>query len=245
MKTVQDDGAAGEAILRRQSLADQVADALLSMIVDGRLLVGDPLPPTADLADRFAVSRTVVREALADLAGRGIIERSQGREAVVSSPGPTQLQELLSFRLRREGVGPTALTEFRQAVELLSVAKAAERVRAGSVEVAEEVGDALAAMVDAKGEVAFHDADIAFHRTVAEASGNVLVQLVLDAVVGVMRELRPQYFRGHAKRGRSLAVIVSEHRRIAEAIQAGDASAAQTAMTEHLAASARDLDAAR
>jgi DNA-binding FadR family transcriptional regulator len=237
-------GLLGDAILRRPSLADQVSDALLAMIVDGRVAVGEPLPPTGELADRYSVSRTVVREALADLAGRGIIERSQGREAVVSQPGPEQLQELLSFRLRRDSVEPAALIEFRQALELLSATKAATRVKAKDAAAAATVRTAFDQLAQAQGDVAFHEADIAFHRAVAHASGNALVELVLDAIVGLMRELRPKYFRGHAKRGRSLTVIVEEHRRITEAIEAGDSAGAAAAMTTHLAASARDLDAA-
>lgn len=226
--------------LRRDSLADQVADALVSMVVDGQLHVGEPLPPTAELAEQFGVSRTVIREALADLAGRGIIERSQGREAVVSSPGPEQLQQILSLRLRRDQIHPRSLSEFRQALEVLSARRAALFPDAAA---RAALASAFDALETAEGEVAFHEADIAFHRAVAEASRNVLVVLVLDALVGLIRELRPKYFRGHVKQGRELSTIVAEHRRILDAILASDPDEAGAAMLAHLAASARDLDA--
>ena len=75
--------------LSRRSLADQVADALIDLILKEGLQEGDSLPSTAELSERFGVSRTVVREALAALAGRGILSRSQGREWWWPHPVPT------------------------------------------------------------------------------------------------------------------------------------------------------------
>ncbi len=53
----------------RRSLADQVAEGILALILDGPLAEGAPLPTTAELAARFDVSAVVVREAMAALAG--------------------------------------------------------------------------------------------------------------------------------------------------------------------------------
>jgi GntR family transcriptional repressor for pyruvate dehydrogenase complex len=228
-------------IVRRQSLASQVADAVLEMIHTQALRPGDGLPSTGDLAERFMVSRTVVREALADLAGRGLIERSQGRESVVSMPGPEQLQDLLRFQIRRENIGAGSLIEIRQSIEVLSARLAAERHEA---EDAAALKAGIERMVNAKGDQEFHEADIAFHRLVAVASKNPLIVLVLDAFVELMREQQPRYFRGHQRRGRSLKVVTDEHRKICDAVIARKAADAVKAMSEHLAASQRDLEAA-
>ena len=228
-------------IVKRQSLADQVADAVLSMILEQGLAAGDALPSTGVLAERFAVSRTVVREALADLAGRGIIERSQGRESVVSTPGHEQLQELLGFRIQRDRVEPEALIEFRQSIEVLSARLASER---RDDEALAQLQDSLNRMASAKNDAEFHEADIAFHRALAQASGNPLIALVLDALAGLMRDLRKRYFRGHKKRGRTPEMIVAEHQAIFDAVKRGSASQAENSMTRHLNASSADLEAA-
>jgi DNA-binding transcriptional regulator YhcF (GntR family) len=97
--------------LSRRSLADQVADALAQYILEEGLQEGDSLPSTAELAERFDVSRTVVREALADLAGRGVLTRSQGRESIVATPGSSELTSLLQFRLRRSDMATDDIFE--------------------------------------------------------------------------------------------------------------------------------------
>lgn len=230
-----------DAILRRPSLAAQVADAVLAIIQDQGLRPGDTLPSTGELADRFNVSRTVVREALADLDGRGIIERSQGRESIVSTPGPEQLQELLSFQIRRHSIGAGSLIEFRQSIELLSAQLAATRRSEDNLEA---LRNAYAAMEAATSDDAFHEADIGFHRAVATASENELIVLVLDAFAGLMRDLRPRYFKGHKRRGRTLDAVRTEHKKILDAIAKGSAAEAAKAMSAHLEASQRDLEAA-
>src|SRR5437868_2700937 len=80
------------------TLASRVADSLVAFILEEGLKEGNPLPATADLAERYGVSRTVVREAIADLAGRGILVRSQGKESIVAMPGHPQLHGLFQFR---------------------------------------------------------------------------------------------------------------------------------------------------
>ena len=227
--------------LRRQSLADQVAHAVLSMILDDGLGAGDTLPSTAVLAERFDVSRTVVREALADLAGRGIIERSQGRESVVATPGSQQLRELFDFRIRRDAIEPSSLSELRQSVELLSARLAATRA---SDEEIDELAQILERMAASKNRDEFHETDIAFHRALARASGNPLVSLVLDAVVQLMRDFRQRWFKGHQVRGRTREVIIDEHRKIFTAVKRRNPAKAAAAMATHLQASPADLDGA-
>lgn len=228
-------------ILRRQSLADQVADAILSMILDEDLRAGDSLPSTGELAERFSVSRTVIREALADLAGRGIIERSQGRESVVSTPGHEQLQELLRFRLRRDNVDPGALMELRQSVEVQAARLAAERRTDEQLDALRQAWEQLAA---AKTEADFHEADITFHRALAVASGNPLMVLVLDSMVDLMRGARRRSFRGRKKRDIGLDGVVADHEAVLTAVAGSDPNAAAEAMARHLGNTAKDLQAA-
>src|SRR4051812_40637361 len=90
--------------LSRRSLAEQVTDSLIDYILEQGLSEGDSLPSSAELSERYGVSRTVIREALAALGGRGVLTRSQGRESVVAMPGASDLVNLLAFRIHREDV---------------------------------------------------------------------------------------------------------------------------------------------
>ena len=91
------------AIVKRESLADQVAEAIMALVVEQKLRPGDALPSSAQLAEQFGVSRTVVREATADLAGRGFVQRAQGREAVLSMPGQSRVAGDLGFPAQPQG----------------------------------------------------------------------------------------------------------------------------------------------
>lgn len=229
-----------QAVLKRQSLADQVASAILTMIVDRELAPGTSLPSTGELADQFNVSRTVIREALADLAGRGVIERSQGRESVVSVPGTQQLQELLSFRVRGDSIDAEAIIEFRQSVEVQAAKLAAVRRVDDDLDT---LRDAFRRLSTAKTEADFHDADIDFHRAVASASGNPLILLVHESLVELLRNVRKRSYRGRKKLGTGLEGVIGDHRRVLESIEAGDPDAAATAMAGHLGQTVKDLNA--
>src|SRR4051794_36100684 len=218
--------------LSRRSLADQVADALAQYILEEGLQEGDSLPSTAELAERFDVSRTVVREALADLAGRGVLTRSQGRESIVATPGSNELTSLLQFRLRRSDMATDDIFECRSALELTTARGAA--LRATEQDVA-DLWQLLEALDAAKAGKNFHQADIALHRGIAVASGNSLVVLILDALVDLLREVRVTATRNRKARGGSMDTVVAQHRRIVQAIADGDPDRATAAMADHLA----------
>lgn len=224
--------------LTRRSLAEQVADALVDLIMTDGLVEGDALPSTAELSERFGVSRTVVREALAALAGRGVLTRSQGRESVVATPGPDDLMRLLQFRVHRDDVSLHDIVDVRVALEVMAARKAAENATSQDLEAIVEQLDELAG---ARTDAAYHQADIALHRAIAVASGNSLTVLVLDALTDFLRKLRVTATKARKARGESLEPVIEQHREIVQAIQAGDGQAAADAMLRHLGTAAREL----
>ncbi|HJC69227.1 MAG TPA: GntR family transcriptional regulator, partial [Candidatus Brachybacterium intestinipullorum] len=83
--------------LSRETLVGRARQAVLDLIDDEGLDAGDPLPSAGALAERFAVSKAVVREALSALDALGIVEISNGRAARVR---PTD-SSLVRFSLSR------------------------------------------------------------------------------------------------------------------------------------------------
>ena len=225
--------------LSRRSLADQVTDALTDLIVAERLQDGDSLPSTAELSERFGVSRTVVREAIAALAARGVLSRSQGRECVVATPGTDELSKLLRFRIRRDEVDLRDILDTRLALETMAARLAAHRAGDKDKKVLAERLEELAA---ARTEQAFHEADVLLHRSIAEASGNRLVVLLLDALVDFLGAVRRQASRNRKSRSEGLEPVVEQHRRIVRAVTAGKAAAAEAAMREHIERARFELD---
>ncbi len=232
------DGA--DAAIKRESLSKLVADAVLTMIVERPYRPGEALPSTGELSGRFKVSRTVVREALADLAGRGLIDRGQGRESVVALPGAGQLSQLFELHMFGKDLDADSLTEFRMAIEMMAARLAAGRHEATDLELMQAALDDMAGASD---QDSFHEADIRFHHAVAAASGNSLFRLVFDSLVDLLRQRRAAWFMGRRRRGRDFAAVTDEHRRVFDAIVAGNEEEAARAMGAHLTASLEDLGA--
>lgn len=218
------------AELRRQSLPEQLALALMTLIVDRKLKPGDNLPPANEIAEEFDVSRTVVREALADLMGRGVIARTWSREPTIAMPGSDQLQELLRLRVAHEHIDIAGLIELRLPLEVQSARLAAER---HSEEQLSAIAAALEEMATETQAGRLRDADARFHSQVAVASGNPLIFLVLDSVKGVLNDFRLDAFARWRDEG-AFPALVEEHRRVYDRIAARDPEGAATAMSTHL-----------
>ncbi len=226
-------------VLSRRSLADQMASALSEFILTEGLKRGDPLPSTADLAQQFGVSRTVVREALAELAGRGVLTRSQGKETVVAEPGSEELANLFQFGLRTGGVTADDVFECRSALELTTARGAALRATEEDLAELQRLVDHLAT---AKTDEEYHQTDIDLHRQIATASGNRLLVMILDSLVDVLHEVRVRATSNRLSRGEGLEPMIDEHRRIVEAIAARDPERAVELMAEHLGHTRREHD---
>jgi GntR family transcriptional repressor for pyruvate dehydrogenase complex len=208
----------------------QLEDAILA----GHLAAGDRLPPERELAQRFEVSRTSVREALRVLEALGIVRVRRGADngATLLEEPSNALTHLLRFYLALGHVSMASLLEFRTAHESWMAASAARR--RSDAELA-EAAEALERMEseDLTGRE-FLEVDLAFHTALARASGNELSTLVLEgcrsAILRTMVEVTEAAGDWEAMRER----LRREHRGIYEAIEAGDAVLASQRVEEHL-----------
>jgi len=225
-----------------RTLTERVAENLVAFILEEGLQHGQMLPSSADLAERYGVSRTVVREAIADLAGRGIVRRGQGRETLVVSPGQEQLGGLLIYRTLRDGVSSEEVQEARRAIESITSGLAAAR---RTPEQLEKLEKALEAMRTAANDTEFHDADVSFHNILAQASQNRLILLIFEGIEALVREVRLRATIGRRMRGESFDSVIAAHAAICEAVERRDPRQAETAMLVHLRQTEEGLAALR
>lgn len=222
------------------TLAARVVAGLKDKILAGELPAGHKLPSETELIEEFAVSRTVVREAVTRLRAEGLVETFQGRGSfVLTVPEPTSFTvESATIRTHRDVLD---MIDFRLGIETEAAALAAARVddaaRTG-------IRAALEAFVAAAPQDAV-EADFAFHRAITAASGNRFYADLLDSL-GPMMIMLPRTRlgdpysltdAGHVDRVRR------EHDNIAAAVLAGDPDVARAAMRVHLGNSRRRLDA--
>ncbi|HZD92491.1 MAG TPA: GntR family transcriptional regulator [Pseudolabrys sp.] len=195
---------------RAESLRQQLADD----IVRGDLAPGAPLDET-ELARRFNVSRTPVREAIRLLAAAGLVEVRPHRAAVVARPSHAAL---------------IGMFEVMAELESLCAGYAAERMRAPERRAMEEEHEKLRVLVQDGDPQRYHQANEAFHATIYTGAHNdYLAELTLMTRARV-RPFRRAQFR---IRGR-LANSHVEHDRVVQAILRGERVMAAQTMYAHI-----------
>jgi GntR family transcriptional regulator, transcriptional repressor for pyruvate dehydrogenase complex len=211
-------------------LTDAVYDQLLALIQHGQLSAGDRLPSEHALAERFAVSRPVLRQALARLRAEGRVQARQGSgHFVAEAPvvktidyGPIRgipdVRSFLEFRCILEGESAALAAQCRDAKLRTAITARRKALEAAAL----------------RGQPGI-DEDIAFHAAIAQASENRYLIMTIAALVAqtqiairLVRELSPQPLMHRWQDVRA------EHQRIEEAITARDHEAARAAMTQHL-----------
>lgn len=211
-------------------LSDQVYEAILTDIVHGRYPEGAKLPTETTLAQEFDVSRPVVREALARLRDDGLIQPRQGAGSfVLKRPGSA----LLKFAPIGSIADIQRVFEFRIAVEPMAARLAATRRDASMLDNIQEALDGLdEAISEGNVNVA---SDFAFHKAVANASGNSYFATTLFSLEQSVRTAmllnRQLSLLNPVER---LSLVQSEHKLVFRAIQDRDENAAFDAMYTHI-----------
>src|SRR4051794_37447690 len=120
---------------RRVRALDDVFLQIREAIVGGQVAEGQRLPNERDLAERFAVGRPTVREALRSLEALGIVEIRAGRAggAFAARPSEATLGSALATLVSLRGASAQELAEFRLGFEAEAAWWAARRADAGDV----------------------------------------------------------------------------------------------------------------
>lgn len=214
----------------RETLTQLVSDKLLVLMREEGLGEGDSIPPTADLVDRFGVSRTVVREALAELTGRGVIRRQQGREGIVSIPGSENLGSLFQIRMSHDGINLIQVHEVRIALEVGAARLAAMHAQRRDIA---HLSDLLHAMHSATSEREMLQADVDFHHAIADIA-NPLFGLILDGLGPLLMESRIAVWSGYTTHGGKLEIALKRHTVLRDCIADQDGEASAAAMLDDL-----------
>ena len=217
---------------------ETVVSGMEERIMSGVYAPGELLPCEAALQLEWGVSRSVVREAMKMLASRGFVSIQQGRGTFVSASSETPLREQLAITLQRGAKGQSSwgdLLEVRHVLEVAVAQRAAQRAEKADVIAMREAIDDMRAHPDLP--QGYVDADLRFHRALAEATGNPLWIALLNSLNDLLRQYREEGFRGKASALRA----ADQHEKILNAVESKDADAAAHAMQEHLQRSQQDI----
>lgn len=222
-----------------RNLTDEVVERIAGEIRSGRLVAGARLPTELELMTALGVSRTVVREAVAALRAEGLVVTRQGSGAFVSHDAHRAAFRIaVGSRGTLSSIGDVvSIVELRLAVEVEAAALAAERATPPGVRRIEAALVAIDRAI-AGGGTAIAE-DFAFHRAIAEATGNPHYARFLDFLG---QHFIPRQTIRAAESSRSeqltyLRRIQKDHARIAEAVRNRSGSEARKAMRAHLSKS--------
>lgn len=221
-----------------RALTDSVAEQLLEKIEGGAFPRGAKLPTEAVLSEEFGVSRTVIREAIARLKYEGLVESRQGSGVFV-----TDQAGIRPLRIDFTDTGTLEsvlqIVELRRSIEAEVAAQAARR----RTDTAMTNIDAALAHLDATvaegGDGV--QADVAFHRAIAEATGNPYFLKTLAFLSQYLETATRVTRTNEARREDFSRQVREEHQAIVAAIRAGDADAARNAAQTHMYNAARRL----
>ncbi|MEO3388727.1 FadR/GntR family transcriptional regulator [Mesorhizobium sp. CAU 1741] len=218
------------------TLSDQVYEQIYQAISHGYWKVGEKMPTEVELAERFGVSRPVLREALMRLRIDGVVESRQGAGTrVVSAPSRSvmefaepgsiaDLQRCYEFRVGVEGEAAFMAAECRSEARIADIAEALEKLLPSGEEQALPTAD--------------HD--IAFHVAVARATENSYYAQTIEAITQALHVgTRIARVLSHWSEDHRRDMLHTEHKRIYDAIAAGEPEQARQAMRAHIESARR------
>lgn len=206
MTTDEDSTPQGNAVYAR----------LLSELRDGRLNAGDRLRET-ELAERFGMSRTPVREAIRQLEADGIVTHIPRQGATIRTLDYAEVMELYEMRAVLEG------TAARLAARAASEIEIEELV---------EMNDQMAALGDAPEAFILNRQ---FHMALLDAAKNRFLAQSIHALQKALMILGPTTLTEPDRAARA----IEEHVDVLDAIKARDGVSAETAMRRHIEAAQR------
>jgi GntR family transcriptional regulator, transcriptional repressor for pyruvate dehydrogenase complex len=218
------------APIKSTRIYEEIVRQVKAMIAEGRLKGGDRLPPERDLAEKFVVSRTSVREALRALESLGLVEIRPGEGTFVRQVSIESLIEPLALLMvsQREAIGE--LFEARRLLEPSLAALAAGRATP------EEIGDMERILEEQAAEITAGRTGLAqdakFHAAIGAAAHNRAITRIAHAIMDLLTQSREESLNTPGRPTRSH----EDHRRVLAAITARDAEGARRAMLEHLSA---------
>lgn len=197
------------------SRSQQLCDAIEEDIVYGRLAPGARLDEV-QLAERFGVSRTPIREALLQLSSSGLVEIRPRRGAIVAEVGPQRLYEMFE-----------AMAELEAACGRLAARRMTAQEREAFRRAHEACREPAAGKQDSE---AYFELNERFHQALYDGSHNAFLA---EQARALQRRLRP-YRRLQLRVATRVSQSFAEHEKIVDAVCAGDAEGAVEGIRGHV-----------
>jgi GntR family transcriptional repressor for pyruvate dehydrogenase complex len=218
------------APIKSTRIYEEIVRQIKAMIAEGRLASGDRLPPERELAEKFLVSRTSVREALRALESLGLVEIRPGEGTFIREASLDHLIEPLALVMASQREAIAELFEARRLIEPAIAGLAAARATPDEIQEMQRILESQAREVAAGRTGVIQDAQ--FHAAIGRAAHNEAITRIAHAVMDLLTQSREESLNTPGRPTRSH----QDHRRILEAIARRNGGGAEEAMRDHIAA---------
>ncbi|MDI7921723.1 FCD domain-containing protein [Rhizobiaceae bacterium n36] len=220
--------------IRHSRTADEVVQQIEGLILDGILRDGDRLPGERELAQRFDVSRPILREALKELEARGLLTSSHGGGTFVADIIGQVFSEPVTELIARHERATLDYLEYRRELEGLTAELAARRATDTDRALLDRIITRMQTAHEQGDDEAELAADVELHNAIGESAHNIVLmhtmracyRLLSDGIFYNRRMLRS--LPGTRER------FLEQHLAIHKAIIAGDPEVARAAAHAHI-----------
>jgi len=214
--------------VRRATLPPEIVNSIADLIIRGIWKPGDMIPTEKELATRFGVGRSTIREAVKSLVVLGVLEARAGDGSFICEPTSKLLSGAFRWGLLLSERNLSDLVETMALVEGECAKRAAQAPSARAVY---ELFALHEEMVSCKDDhLRFMECDKLFHVHIANMAQNAIYTNIAATIQEIVQVWYP--VTNHAKETK--VAIVQEHLAIAKAVRAADPLAAHEAMSRHL-----------
>ena len=213
-----------EGAIQKTNTYQLIAERLVREIVESDLSAGEHVPTEREISERYGVGRSSVRESLRLLEAHQVIRPAPGGSYVVGSAASV-LEPALLMLVALGGASLTELQQLRRVLEIEAVDKAVQNATPEDIR---KLQSAVKRMIGNRRDLAAAlRADLEFHVSIAEASGN---RALLATVQGLHGVLKPKILGSNV----DIDEAIAHHQLILAAIIARDPEEAREAIEVHM-----------
>lgn len=220
--------------VQQEKLSSGVVRQIELLILRGLLRPGERLPSEREMAERMAVSRPSLREAIAELQNRGLLVSRAGSGVFVADMLGSAFSEPLIKLFGSHDEAVFDYVSFRRDLEGMAAERAARFGSDTDLKVVDTVFRKMEAAHAKRNPADEAALDAEFHLAIIEASHNIIMLHMMRAMFDLLKEgvfyNRQQMYRQHQTR----ELLLDQHRAINDALQARDPMAARMAAEQHM-----------
>lgn len=220
--------------MKKPRIAEQIAEQLETMIIEGNMQPGERLPAERTLAEQLSVSRPSLREAIQMLISRGLLQSKPGGGTFIKSTLAADFSDPMLTLFRENPEYRFDVLEIRHALEGNAAFYAALRATDEDKVRIREAYDTMIALHGSKDPMDEARADAAFHLSIVEASHNLVLLHVMQGLFTLLQNSISHNLDKLYTIHRVFDPLSEQHEALMNAILASEPEKARKAAQEHL-----------